>query len=284
MRRIIVGIERSAHSGAALDWAARRCEHPTARLVVVHCTGYTLTEFDLPNNLLDPDAADLLANAEARARELVPGLEVETRLDRRRPAQALVELAGPDDLLVVGTHRLSPAERAFAGSLAYQVAAHAPCPVAVVPGPPRADATGIVVGVDDSSYSVAALDVAASLCEWTGHDLHVVHALSDASVYAGRESFPTEVVATYHQSQRLILSEVMAGLAERHPDVRVHADLSNERPAKALLTAASSAWLLVVGSRGRHGLPRLLLGSTSHTVVLNARCPVLVVRAREGAQ
>ena len=50
------------------------------------------------------------------------------------------------------------------------------------------------------------------------------------------------------------------------------------QPARALLHAAQDARLLVVGSRGLHGVARMLLGSVSHTVIIHAPCPVLVVR------
>lgn len=279
MRRVIVGIEDLPHNEAALDWAARQAEHRGAPLVLVHSHGFPMAAIDLLEDLPDMWSEVLLEKAAARVHELHPAVEVETVLDRRPPAAALVEIARDDDHVVVGTHRLGTMERMFSGSLAYQVVAHAPCPVAVVPGPPKEGAAGVVVGVDGSSHSVDALDVAAGVCEWTGQELTVVHALPAPSLYVSNEHVPPDVFTAYYQSERLLIGEVMAGLAQRHPDVRGHVSMVHEQPATALLAAAEDAWLLVVGSRGRYGLPRLLLGSTSHTVVLHAPCPVLVVRA-----
>jgi nucleotide-binding universal stress UspA family protein len=68
------------------------------------------------------------------------------------------------------------------------------------------------------------------------------------------------------------------------PDVDVQGELVEGRPAGALLEAARSADLLVVGSRGRGGFAGLLLGSISAQCVHHAPCPVVVVpHGREDA-
>jgi nucleotide-binding universal stress UspA family protein len=54
--------------------------------------------------------------------------------------------------------------------------------------------------------------------------------------------------------------------------------VDDRHPAEALLDASREADLLVVGARGRGGFSELMLGSVSHSVVLHAVCPVVVVR------
>jgi nucleotide-binding universal stress UspA family protein len=76
-----------------------------------------------------------------------------------------------------------------------------------------------------------------------------------------------------------VLAESVAGLGKRYPDLTVNQVLeTDESPAQALVSAAKHAQLLVIGTRGRGALQRLLLGSVSHEVLLHLTCPTIVTR------
>ena len=85
-------------------------------------------------------------------------------------------------------------------------------------------------------------------------------------------------VEAVKDEERVVLGESTAGLAEEYPDLEVERTLAEADPSSALLAAAALARLLVVGSHGRGGVARMLLGSVSHAMVLHSPCPVLVVR------
>lgn len=281
MKRVVVGIEELPHSDAALGWAAMAAEQRGATLQLVHATGFPMAGLDLlADDWVLQGAEALMARAVAQAKDLTPTVEVDSVIDRRRPAEALLDLAQGAELLVLGTHRLSATERVLGGSLAYQVAAAAPVPTVVVPGGVPRDAAGVVVGVDGSADSLQAVELAAQEAERTGQALHVVLAWTEPTVYAAVDVYPEGLTDMMKEQERLVLAESVAGLAERHPDLVVHERLVREQAATALLDEAEHARLLVVGSRGRHGLTRLLLGSVSHTVVLHAPCPVMIARTR----
>jgi nucleotide-binding universal stress UspA family protein len=75
------------------------------------------------------------------------------------------------------------------------------------------------------------------------------------------------------------LDSVLEGLQDELTGVDVRRTVVDDRhPAEALLDASREADLLVVGARGRGGFSELMLGSVSHSVVLHAVCPVVVVR------
>jgi len=77
------------------------------------------------------------------------------------------------------------------------------------------------------------------------------------------------------------VSEALAGLHERYPDLVVEPVLSRTHPVEALVRASRQARLLVLGSRGLGTFRSLLLGSVSREVVQRADCSVLVVRPPE---
>lgn len=279
MRRVVVGVEDLPHSEVPLEWAARAAEQRGAVLRLVHATGFPVLAIDvLAVDSVLAGARALLDRAAAHVHDVVPDVEVETVLDRRRPAEALVDLSATAELLVTGTHRLTATERLLSGSLAYQIASAAHCPVAVVPGPVGPEATGVVVGVDGSADAVAAVALAAAEADRTGEPLTVVHAWTEPVIFAPADEVIDVVATSAREEEDVVLGESVAGLAEAYPDLVVHPRLVHEQPATALLAAADGARLLVVGSRGRHGLTRVLLGSVSHTVLLHAAGPVLVAR------
>ncbi|GIJ19733.1 hypothetical protein Vlu01_03570 [Micromonospora lutea] len=73
------------------------------------------------------------------------------------------------------------------------------------------------------------------------------------------------------------LTESLAGLAARYPDVQVQRRLLRGSPAKVLVEESKIAQLVVVGGRGRGALSGLLLGSVSHAVLHHAHCPVAIL-------
>ncbi len=217
-RTVLVGVEGLPHSDDALVWAAHAAEQRGAVLRLVHATGSPVLAIDvLDDESYVAEAETLLAAAAARVTEVAPRVDVETLVDRRLPAAALTDGASGVELVVVGTHRLSAAERVFAGSLAYQVAAGAPCPVVVVPGPVAPEATGVVVGVDGSADGLEAVALGAAEADRTGQALHVVHAWQEPAVYAAVDVVPVGTAEVVRDAERVALSESVAGLGEQVP-------------------------------------------------------------------
>jgi nucleotide-binding universal stress UspA family protein len=147
----------------------------------------------------------------------------------------------------------------------------------VVPRDDRPAGHGIVVGVDGSSASDAAVAFAAREADRWGETLSVIY-----SWYAPQPWAETSLAVLWPGSprdeDRLIVAESIAGLAEDYPDLTIESDVVLDDPANALLRASAHARLLVVGSRGRHGITKAILGSVSESVVWGLRSPVAVIR------
>jgi nucleotide-binding universal stress UspA family protein len=244
-------------------------------LEVVYATGLPDDQYD---DAINQDAESLLRGEIDRALKVAPELTVRGTLSRSTAGRAVTEASEDAVLVVVGSHPLGTMEEVFAGSLSYQIVAGAHCPVVVVPQGRGHHGSGVVVGADGSPDSVAAVAQAAAEADRLGQGLTVVHAWHAPMPYQSAAVLPGSYDERIEQTERVMLAESLAGLGQRYPDLVVHRTLVHDQPARALLHAAQEARLLVVGSRGLHGVARMLLGSVSHTVIIHAPCPVLVVR------
>ncbi|MCW0212129.1 MAG: universal stress protein [Pseudonocardia sp.] len=135
----------------------------------------------------------------------------------------------------------------------------------------------IVVGVDGSASSAAALLWAVRQADLTGARVLAISAWSVPVTY-GPIPVPQLWTDWSGIARRSLSDAVRTALGERAPEVEV--DAVEGGAAFVLLEAARDAELIVVGSRGRGGFAGLLLGSVALTVTTHARCPVVVVHDR----
>jgi nucleotide-binding universal stress UspA family protein len=135
----------------------------------------------------------------------------------------------------------------------------------------------IVVGVDPSDASKAALAWALRQAAVTGDSVDAVTAWQVPVVYGYVYSMTPEM-SELDQNVRKGLEEAVAEAAKLAPEVKVRALVAQDHPADALLNVAKGASLLVVGSRGHAGFTGALLGSVGQHCVHHAECPVVVVR------
>lgn len=138
----------------------------------------------------------------------------------------------------------------------------------------------IVVGVDGSSASREAIRVALEEARLRGTRVRAVHVWHVPEGLYGAGYAPTQAeVQSYEKQARALLDDAVAPFAG---EAGVPVDLvvvQSESPPHALVAESASAAMLVVGSRGLHGLRELVLGSVSHACCQLAHCPVLVLPA-----
>ena len=132
----------------------------------------------------------------------------------------------------------------------------------------------IVVGVDGSAASKAALRWAVDQARLTGSPIVALMAWDSPPIY-GWEAAPSSEDLNAHSAK--ILGDSIRDV-DPGPDVRVDKLVVNGHPAKALLEEAQDADLLVLGNRGHGGFAAALLGSVSQYCIHHATSPVLVVR------
>ena len=280
---VVVGVDGSPESRAAVDFAAWEAERRRVPLRLVH--GYQPPAMYGPSVAIAYDAATPLAYARSmvkaeveRIRQEHPELTVATAGTISDPARALIEESGNASLVVVGSRGRSSFYSLLLGSVSARVAAHAKVPVVVI-RPTETDAHGVVVGVDGSPGSAAALEFALVEAAARGTDLTAVYAWTvpptgNLGPVTRRHYDPIEA---QDEADRL-LAEAVAGWQEKYPEVElVRRAVHTVNPVRTLIEESGNAELLVVGARGRGTVASLLLGSVSDGVVHHARVPVAVV-------
>jgi nucleotide-binding universal stress UspA family protein len=273
---IVVAYDGSPDAQTALTWAVRTAMLTGQPVVAVVAT--TTDDLTPQRSVLSgEDLEEVRASADkVLAEALLADTSVELRPGPAVPV--LLEAAEGAALLVVGSRGHGQVAGAVAGSVSQHLARHAPCPVVVARPAVHPAAGRIVVGVDGSGGSDAALEFACQRAELTGEDVVVVHGWRDGSATGTtRREVPPEFMDRIAEEERL-LAEAVAGVQGQHPDVRLQTEAIPVAPWRALADASAAAALVVVGSRGRGAFTGMLLGSVSQQVLHHAQCPVAVVR------
>lgn len=282
---VIVGVDGSAASRVAVDWAAR----DAALRRRPRCTSCRGRQFSRGFRSLCPPPisrtrhrAPDLADARDVVRSATAGAEpvrVEERVISGQAISALADLTKDADMIVVGSRGLGSGNGGCSARSAPGWHSTRTAPVAVIhdedPLIPHPAQALVVVGIDGSPASEHATAMAfrrgvAPRCR-SGGGAHLEQ-------HPGYE-LPDAAWSEVQPEEDMLLAERLAGWQERYPDVSVRRVVRRDQPARRLLEEAAAAQLLVVGSHGRGGFAGMLLGSVGSQVVQSARGPVIVARS-----
>ncbi len=281
-RKIVVGFDGSELADLGLRWAVETAalNHDPVEVLVASALSSSLAAWTPGDNTYLEAMRHVVEQAEKRLAEL--GAVDATVHLRNDDAVSMLVAAGVDAaMIVVGAAGHGLVSAGLIGSVSRHLATYAPCPVVVVR--PNAGLTvahsqaRIVVGVESGPSSTAALRFAFERAALLGVPVTAMHAFPAEGLYAGGVGLPQRLDVDLGSAERE-LAEVLAGFETEFPDVTVSREVVPMRPERALVDAAESASLVVVGARGRNPFARLLLGSVSQQVLHHAHCPVAVVR------
>jgi nucleotide-binding universal stress UspA family protein len=285
---VMVGYDGSTMSQAAAHWAAREAVARGLPLVLAHAFTPPIGGFS--DGYISSVGADVVAtmqeDADGSLLEIVatltaayPTLTVQHKVLVASPSAALIEASADASLLVVGSRGLGGFRGLILGSVGVQVATHAHCPTVVLRGEPTSAADCVVVGIDNSPLSAPALEFAFDFASRHGLRLLAVHAwdISAHDVLGTTATVPVSNLQELGETEERMASESLAGFRGNFPDVEVEEHLVKGNSAKAIVEAAKTAALIVVGSRGRGELAGAVLGSVSQSVLHKAKIPVAVV-------
>lgn len=279
---VVVGVDGSPAAVLAVRWAAMRAQRDGLPLRIVHA--YQLPR-GFPTGVTEEESLLELRRAvgrrwldEARdiARLTAPDVAVRAELIAMRASTGLLRESRRASVLVLGNHGRGAIGDLLVGSNSAALTARAHCPVVLVrAGLPKSGP--VVVGVDGTQASEAAVEYAFAEADAEGATLVALHAFSESVVETALAGNNTPLDWTLQrQLADETLAERLAGWQEKYPRVRVEREVVHDRPTRALRRCARTARLVVVGRAGRG-----VLGSTSHHLLHHAVCPVAVVRTSE---
>ncbi|PRY70584.1 nucleotide-binding universal stress UspA family protein [Glaciihabitans tibetensis] len=295
--RTVVGWDGGDAAADAVAWAVERerGRHGTIALVRVVADHHHSSNYAAVQSAIEAAQLELTAEA-TRLGKLAPECFITTTVVHGDPLDELIGQANPGWVLAVGAAKRHRSPFGHGSSLAAQIAAAANGPVAIIPPaiiPPAVNSpatnspntgtagsrrrTGVVVGVDGSAESLRAVDVAIAEAVRRQEELILIHAWQEPTALAEEYTIDPRLVEAVEEQGERILAAATTSIFERYPELRVRAQLVGGAAEIALREAATTAALVVVGTRHLRGLKRILLGSVSHYVVQHLQCPTIVV-------
>ncbi|MCG6498383.1 universal stress protein [Kitasatospora sp. A2-31] len=275
---VVFGVDALEPEPMALAWAADEADRRGLPLRLLHAVPPVVherrgSEEDRYHELLRERGDAALAKAADLARTRHPGLEIATVVTDGSAARVLGRESAHAELVVLGSRRMNRLEELLSAfSVTVPVSAQANCPVVVVRGPEHVtqDPPYVVVGVDGSESSAAAVDVAfdfaarrraALRAVWVWQSQLIAHVDERAAV----------------QTLRRQLAETTAGRAASFPDLHLTHEVIRGHPVEELAKTSEHALAVVVGRRGRGGFTGMRLGSVPHGLLHRAHSPVVTV-------
>lgn len=206
-----------------------------------------------------------------------------------QPFQSIVDDAAKKqvDMVIMGRRGRTGLKRLLMGSVTAKVIGHAPCKVLVVPRAARIEFKNILVATDGSRYSEAAINEAIGIAKLGRANLTAVsvvpsetkmryeHGFIDSKIRADLEKLAAKESPQAAENNVKIVKEK----AEKE-GVSSKGFIVTGVPHEAIVDIAkeTNADLILVGSHGRTGLSRLMMGSVTERVIGHADCAVLVVK------
>jgi len=286
VEKILLSTDGSEYSEGAIREAIRLAKKCSSRLTVISVIE-TNPEFDtLAPQLMEKmekDAREKLVAVQARAKQEGVDCDIIVR-EGEDSYKAIVNEAvkNKSDMIVMGRRGRTGLKRLMMGSVTARVIGHAPGNVLVVPKDAQLEFKNIVVATDGSKYSAAAASQAIGLAKRNAAGLTVV------SVVPSELLTPTDIEFTISQREHIVEQEMQEAEknakavkeAAQKEGVAVKAFVLSGKPSEAIVQTAQekNAGLIVLGSHGRTGVERFLMGSVAERVIVLAACPVLVVK------
>lgn len=284
--KILLSTDGSEFSEGAVREAirlAKKCSSALTALSVIET-----------NSELEAIAPQVTEKAEKAARANLEA--VQARAKKEGVDCAIVIHAGEDSyeyivdeatksnstMIVMGRRGRSGLKRLMMGSVTTRVIGHAPCNVLVVPKAAQLEFRNILVATDGSKHSAAAASEAIGLAKQNNSALTVISVVPSELVTPVDIDFTVnqrEFIAEKEMQEAEKNAKVVKEAAEKE-GVFVKAFVLSGKPADAIIETAKEkrADLIVLGSHGRTGLEKLLMGSVAERVIVLAACPVLVVK------
>ncbi len=285
--KILLATDGSEYGEGAIREAIKLAKACASNLTVLSVIDYNAEFEALAPQIVEKKekaARKFLDAIEARARQ--EGIDCESLiLEGEDVYRSITDeaLKKKSTMIVMGRRGRTGLKRLVIGSVTARVIGHSPCNVLVVPKDAQLDFKNIVVATDGSKYSTAAVSEAVAIAKRNGSALTVISAMPSELLT------PTDIDFTMNQQQLIAEQEMKeteknakeAKETAQKEGVDVKAFVLSGRPYEAIIQTAqeTKADLIVLGSHGRTGIEKFLMGSVAERVILLSSCPILVVKS-----
>jgi nucleotide-binding universal stress UspA family protein len=284
MGQMLVGVDGSPGAELALQWTIDAAKLRGAKVKAIHVwMPWAPVELHglatIDTKALEDAGRAVLDESIDRVEATELDLSVERMLVPGAASTAMLDEAKDAKLVVVGSRGRGGFAGLLLGSVSHQLAAHAPCPVVVVPAtwdptPKRR----VVVGVDGSDEARAALTWAVEWARPLGAEVEAVAVFDAAMAWIDVGSdYEERWIDQARSTATTTVEHVVGEVTRDHAGASVHAVVAEGAPARVLVDRARHADLLVVGRRGRGEFAGLVLGSVSQRCIEHSTCPVAVI-------
>ena len=281
---ILVGYDESISSKAALAEASHWIKKHGGKVILVHAVFFDEEEFGIAPTQLDK-RLKLGEKVCYQAKETLTstfGIEVQSLLCEGDPPDVIVDIAREKkaDLIVMGTYGRKGLNRLLMGSATSQVIVNSPVDVLVVKKECtecRGSYTSILLAFDGSEFSKKALGRACEISKVDGADITALYVIPRYEEMIGFFRTSSIKNSMLQEAQKIVDSA--KELAARH-NIVIRTAIEEGHTADGIIATAGKLKndLIIMGSYGWRGVNRAIMGSTAERVIINAFCPVLVVR------
>ncbi|MBI5847386.1 MAG: universal stress protein [Nitrospirae bacterium] len=281
---MVVGFDDSPSSKAALIEASNRARRQGGSVIMVHAVFFDSEEFGIAPEQLDKRLT--IGNKVCmQSKEMVAsefGIEVQSLLCEGDPVEVILDVAQGKkaDLIVLGTYGRKGLNRLLMGSVTTGVIAGAATDVLVVKKP-CTECTGeyasILVPYDGSDFSKLAVKRACEIAKQDHSSVTVLYVIPRYEEML--EFFKTDSIrSSMMQEAEKITKSAKEFALLQGTTVNTHVSEGHAPDRIVEMAKEQKHDLIVMGSHGYHGVNKAILGSTTERVIMNAACPILVVR------
>jgi hypothetical protein len=269
VEKILVATDRSLCSEAAVREAINFAKKCSSSLYVVSVLE-TNPEYETLGGSAyqkeEKEAIQYLETVKKRASEA--GLDhCEAFLHfGEEPYQLIINEASSKgvDMIVVGKHGRSGLMKVLMGQVAAKVIGHSPCKVLIVPKAAEIEFRNILIATDGSTHSTAAASEAIGIAKRSGSKVIAVSVIGLEADKEVANTFVNKIISLARQEN--VPAEALTPIGKPHESI-------------VEIAGGRGVDLIVMGTYGKTGFKKFLMGSTTEKVVGHANCAVLVVRA-----
>ncbi len=286
LSKIVIATDFSPRSDRALRRGSLLAKQLSAKLFLVH-----VVDDDRPARLLEAErntASDLLAEMVDTLRN-ADRVECDAQVVLGDAFAGILEASEniKADIVVIGPHRRKILRDVFVGTTAERTIRASRCPALMANGVPAGPYRRIVVAVDMSDGSASAVRAVkeSGLCE--GAEIEILHVYDSSNPRSMQRAILTqeeEILSAFEDKSRAAgeLTDFLARCDFKPARAVVHENRSTIADEILRFADESSADLIAVGTQGRTGIRKLLLGSVAQQVLSLSDRDVLAVPSKRG--